>query len=457
MVEEDFLIKDIKSEYGECNIGLEGVPMYRHMDLETFSPQLTGVEPWNLLASEDFTSLLHTTSDKENTFCNFGTPSKMMGDHSLISDNPMDHASFITMKTQGLEEVALDTSHVNQLLFHDVGVPNDLIIEQGVEVGSENPHGDIMIVRNLRIKQEDIIEGEEVITCSEVDNEVVIDDNMESHLDTDHFVIGSSIDIGSDQIEDAGFDDTKLVIDTEQYCMDEDPSTIGYDCQECGVLFKSKAALKKHLKNCHSKVSKSKSKKNSTKEKFSPTNKRYNCTSCTYTSTRRDKLDRHMEKHVLLDGVHPCGKRRHKPDTLPQRHRHNAEEYKCPHCPYSCTVSKALKKHMKVHASGNSNFTLKLSCKICGKDRPSESEMQRHMKKHKKDANFLCDICNFSSVQLKKIIQHRRMHTGDKPHLCPHCFYRSARRDNLRSHVRRMHKRQNMYIDTFNPKEDVAL
>lgn len=47
----------------------------------------------------------------------------------------------------------------------------------------------------------------------------------------------------------------------------------------------------------------------------------------------------------------------------------------------------------------------------------------------------------------------RRMHTGEKPHLCPHCSYRSARRDNLRSHVRRMHKRDNMYIDTFNPTE----
>lgn len=48
------------------------------------------------------------------------------------------------------------------------------------------------------------------------------------------------------------------------------------------------------------------------------------------------------------------------------------------------------------------------------------------------------------------------MHTGEKPHLCPHCSYRSARRDNLRSHVRRMHKRENMYIDTFNPNEETT-
>lgn len=51
-----------------------------------------------------------------------------------------------------------------------------------------------------------------------------------------------------------------------------------------------------------------------------------------------------------------------------------------------------------------------------------------------------------------QLIQHRRMHTGEKPHLCPHCAYRSARRDNLRSHVRRVHKKENLYCDTFSPQ-----
>lgn len=44
------------------------------------------------------------------------------------------------------------------------------------------------------------------------------------------------------------------------------------------------------------------------------------------------------------------------------------------------------------------------------------------------------------------------MHTGERPHLCPHCAYRAARRDNLRSHVRRVHKRDNLAGDTFNPR-----
>lgn len=420
-----------------------GVLMYHHVEnpvLEQFSP-MTG-ESWNILAAEDYSC----------------TPSKMIGDQSLIiGDNHVDPSSFM-MKSQAIEEVVLDTNHVNHLFnFNDsVGVSNELIVEENVVTETETTEAEIILVPNTMIKQEDIIEGGEVVVGSSVENEVVIDDHMNTHLDADHFVIGSSIDIGSEQIDDTGFDDAKLIIDTAQYNLDDDTSCVAYDCGECGIICKNRASLKKHIKIHHVKLQKSKSKKGSTKEKY-VTNKRYNCPSCSYSSQRRDKLDKHMEKHVLLDGVHPCGKRRHKPEALPQRHRHNAEEYRCPLCPYACTVYKALKKHQKLHAAGVEQFTIKLSCKICGKDRTTEGEMQKHMKKHRNDEHFLCDLCNFSSVQLKKIIQHRRMHTGEKPHLCPHCSYRSARRDNLRSHVRRMHKRENMYIDTFNPNEESTL
>lgn len=64
---------------------------------------------------------------------------------------------------------------------------------------------------------------------------------------------------------------------------------------------------------------------------------------------------------------------------------------------------------------------------------------------------FQTKACTINSGHLQ-LIQHRRMHTGEKPHLCPHCIYRSARRDNLRSHVRRVHKKDNLFCDTFSPR-----
>lgn len=72
-------------------------------------------------------------------------------------------------------------------------------------------------------------------------------------------------------------------------------------------------------------------------------------------------------------------------------------------CAYSCTVEKAFYKHLKVHSLGRQANQIKISCVICGKDRSSEVDMNKHMKKHRDDRYFCCDICIFKTVQLKKV------------------------------------------------------
>lgn len=141
-----------------------------------------------------------------------------------------------------------------------------------------------------------------------------------------------------------------------------------------------------------------------------------------------------------------------------KRVRYSREEYRCTLCPYTCTTEKAFLKHLRNCESKEANEVIatndlpRLSCPICGKDRNGEQSLEAHMQKHRDDKLFCCDICKFKTLQLKKLIQHRRMHTGERPHLCPFCTYRSARRDNLRSHVRRVHKKANLPCDTFNPR-----
>lgn len=75
-------------------------------------------------------------------------------------------------------------------------------------------------------------------------------------------------------------------------------------------------------------------------------------------------------------------------------------------CSYACTIEKAFYKHLKVHsaaAAAPPNPASKISCVICGKDRPSEADMNKHMRKHRDDRYFCCDICVFRTVQLKKV------------------------------------------------------
>lgn len=364
--------------------------------------------------------------------------------HKVLPANQVIHMDLAREKHQetlsGLEGLESPGQSLLSIKSHHHHSPvSQMILQEG------EANGEIILVPNSMIKQEDIIEGGEV-------------------------VVGPSPAVGE---ASHLFDQSaQLVGDEEDPCLEEDaqahlvepiPEEMGYECQDCGAVLKSRAAFKKHARMHHGASRKGAAAAASRAAGYTSEDNSlcpcplYSCPSCPYMSQRRDKLDKHIMKHVLQEGFHPCGKKRHKPEAPPQRHRHNAEEYRCPFCPYTCTVYKAYRKHQKAHVFGAAKLApIKLSCKICGKDRSTEADMQKHMKKHRSGENFVCDVCGFASIQLKKIIQHRRMHTGEKPHLCPHCSYRSARRDNLRSHVRRMHKKENMYIDTFNPNEEIV-
>ncbi|XP_033309089.1 gastrula zinc finger protein 5-1-like isoform X2 [Bombus bifarius] len=211
----------------------------------------------------------------------------------------------------------------------------------------------------------------------------------------------------------------------------------GYSCGSCDVVAPTRPALRKHIVDCHPPVP------------SAETGETKSCPSsgCDFTTNSRCEMETHVAAHVA-QGMTPTGKKR----TLAlQRVRYEREEYRCSLCSYACTIEKAFQRHLRAHAKGTAPET-RVSCAVCGADRSSEVDLSRHMRRHRDDRYFCCDICIFRTVQLKKLIQHRRMHTGEKPHLCPHCAYRSARRDNLRSHVRRVHKKENLYCDTFSPR-----
>jgi hypothetical protein len=221
----------------------------------------------------------------------------------------------------------------------------------------------------------------------------------------------------------------------------------GYECGECGLVADTRPSLKKHIAICHPAPGPDPNLANALLSKISAS-----CpmASCRFHTSERDEMEAHVARHVA-EGYSPTGKKRAGPVSL-QRVRYEREEYRCQMCAYTCTIEKAFYKHLKLHSLGLSVSSVKISCVICGKDRPTEVDMNKHMRRHRDNRYFCCDICIFRTVQLKKLIQHRRMHTGEKPHLCPHCAYRSARRDNLRSHVRRVHKKENLYCDTFSPR-----
>ncbi|XP_011315246.1 B-cell lymphoma 6 protein homolog isoform X2 [Fopius arisanus] len=211
----------------------------------------------------------------------------------------------------------------------------------------------------------------------------------------------------------------------------------GYPCGSCDVISSTRPALRKHILNSH--PSNAEASDGDPRSCPSP--------GCNFTTINRCEMETHVANH-MAQGTTSTGKKR---SLALQRVRYEREEYRCTMCTYACTIEKAFQRHLRAHAKGSAPET-RVSCAVCGADRSSEVDLSRHMRRHRDDRYFCCDICVFRTVQLKKLIQHRRMHTGEKPHLCPHCAYRSARRDNLRSHVRRVHKKENLYCDTFSPR-----
>lgn len=323
---------------------------------------------------------------------------------------------------------------------NNIILSNNLIVEHNFEVpGGLLNQRDIILVQNPEARNEVIQESEVTLQSNSSSSKVAKDD---SNFRCD----------GDEQNYDPF---QNLVIDIESKLEDSLPTPEQkFECSHCKTMLKTRSTLKRHIRMFHSESGRKDSRsQNKSLQVPDPVNKIYSCPACSFTTGRRDKMDKHVQKHVD-DGFHPSGKKRNHPDQPLQRQHHNAEEYHCEYCPYSCTVEKALIKHQKLHNT-TKEFVLKVSCKICGKDRFNDIELKKHMRKHISGENFICDICGFTSVQLKKVIQHRRMHTGERPHLCPFCSYRAARRDNLRSHVRRMHKKENMYIDTFNPTDSL--
>lgn len=83
-------------------------------------------------------------------------------------------------------------------------------------------------------------------------------------------------------------------------------------------------------------------------------------------------------------------------------YRYEREEYRCGLCSYACTIEKAFERHLRAHARGQAQEK-RLSCAVCGADRCSELDLSKHMRRHRDNRYFCCDICIFRTVQLKKV------------------------------------------------------
>lgn len=138
---------------------------------------------------------------------------------------------------------------------------------------------------------------------------------------------------------------------------------------------------------------------------------RFSCFRCTYHSSRKNDMRRHIRKHI---GDKP---------------------YKCLICNYNCTDSYTLKLHKNRH-SGEKPY----KCDFCEYTTSYPYGLKIHMRQHTGEKPFKCNYCDYTSKHSNAITIHTRKHTGEKPFECTNCEFKCSESNQLIRHVRRSHK-----------------
>ncbi|CAL4164087.1 unnamed protein product [Meganyctiphanes norvegica] len=111
----------------------------------------------------------------------------------------------------------------------------------------------------------------------------------------------------------------------------------------------------------------------------------------------------------------------------------------CSLCGFVAAKWMELKQHIKQHSNA-----VDVKCSECEYTSSSRVAMEQHMMKHTGEKPFRCKLigCNYSTNFRGNMKCHTMVHTGDKPFECLKCEYRAVLKSNLKSHIRRKHRKE---------------
>ncbi|XP_031421247.1 zinc finger protein 527-like isoform X2 [Clupea harengus] len=187
-------------------------------------------------------------------------------------------------------------------------------------------------------------------------------------------------------------------------------------CTFCGIGFKTKFDLKKHL--------------------TTHTGERpYLCSYCGKTFKCRTTLVYHIRVHTgeRPYGCPVCGKRFIQHSILVAHKRlHTGERpYKCSFCGKGFPASGALLVHTRLH-TGECPF----KCEFCGKGFRMSCHLTAHRRSHTKEKPYACTLCDKRYSTHKGLTYHMQTHTGEKPYECSNCGKRFPTAGKLKIHQR---------------------
>nr|XP_042895805.1 zinc finger protein 37A-like [Parasteatoda tepidariorum] len=145
----------------------------------------------------------------------------------------------------------------------------------------------------------------------------------------------------------------------------------------------------------------------------------------------------------LLDFSYFCWSTGSNMDLIVEEHFYEGSEHSikykrfaCMYCSYTSTVKGNLKKHLHIHTGARP-----YKCGICGIEvnvfvQEFDFGKQGKPVKYKK---FSCSVCSYTSFQMGDLKKHIRIHTGDRPFVCNICGRSFRQISHLRSHEYKVH------------------
>ncbi|XP_070546692.1 gastrula zinc finger protein XlCGF26.1-like [Ptychodera flava] len=266
-----------------------------------------------------------------------------------------------------------------------------------------------------------------------------------------------------------------------------------YQCEDCGIDFRSKREYSKHASKhrqearkrciqcpiCGTQFDREIDLRNHEKLEH-PGKRPYVCETCG-ASFQHSTLLRDHTKLVHRTTFFHCDlcdkifKRKHSLKTHKDIKHLNIWKYQCDICGLKTTLKYEYMVHLLVH-SKERNFTCEVcgkafktkrtlnghktshsdkrpySCDVCGKGFLRREHLMEHLVVHTKENTFLCEDCGKSFSNKTNLYVHRRQHTGIRPYVCTVCGQGFHRRKALGKHMEKLHSDS---AAEANPSENV--